>query len=96
MYLLILRAIETRRCQVSVNEAQASNGLFVLPDEEDRLRSSRSPRDPMQVRFVSPDRSFLTLVTHRTDQLHYDALCLAAHRFVTFPCRLFLLPRSVV
>jgi len=54
MHLLVLRAIETRGCQISVDEAQTSYGLSVLPDEEDRMCSPCSTRDTMQVRFDLP------------------------------------------
>ena len=81
MHFLILRAVETRGCQISADEAQTSHGLSVLSDEEDRMCSPCSTRDPMQVRFDFPDNLSPVPVSHRTNQPHYDALCLAAHRF---------------
>lgn len=92
MHFLILRAIETRGYQISAYETQAGDGLFVLPDEEDRVCSPCSTRDSMQVRldFLSPlirPRSGIT----PTDQPHHDALCMAAHRLCdVLPCGLIL------
>jgi hypothetical protein len=81
MHLLLLRALETRGCQIPVDEAQTSYGLSVLPDEEDRMRSSCPTRNPMQVRFISfLDRPSHIPASHRTNQPHHDALCPAVHR----------------
>ena len=64
MHFLILRAIETRGRQISLNETQTSYGLSVLSDEEDRMCSSCSTRDPMQVRVVFLPRSSVPLWYH--------------------------------
>jgi hypothetical protein len=49
----------------------------------------------MQVRSDSPDNLSPALVSHRTNQPHYDALCLAAHCLCdVLPCG--LTRRSVV
>ena len=92
MHFLILRAIETCRCQISADETQASYGLSVLPDEEDCVCSPCSTRDSMQVRldFLSQLIRLRSGITP-ADQTHHDAICMAAHCLCdVLPCGLAL------